>query len=715
MISQKIKTRVEKLKKTIDDYRYRYHVLDDPTVTDIIYDSLMGELRKLEKKYPKLKTANSPTQRIGGRPLDKFVKVKHRLRQWSLDDAFSLAELKDWEERNSKILAKAKLSVGQYKKYKKELKIYAVEVKIDGLKIILEYKKGLLVQGATRGDGIIGEDVTENIKTIQSIPLQLRQPLSLTAVGECWLSNSELERLNRERRQRREAELANSRNAAAGSIRQLNPKIAASRKLDSFIYDLNWLASGQKIDSQKVKFPLTQIKELKFLEELGFKVNKNYILCRGLVEVQKVYDNWKKKRNKQEYGIDGLVLKINSRELQELLGYTGKSPRFAIAYKFPTEKVTTVIENIKLQVGRTGVLTPVAILRPVRVAGSVVSRATLHNESEIRRKGIKIGDTVVIHKAGDVIPEVVEVIKKMRTGQEEEWQMPQKCPMCSGEVKKEKILDNKKKDSIDYYCSNSHCFAVEKEKLIHFVSRKGFNIEGLGEKIIEQLAAEGLISSPADIFYLRQGDLESLERFAEKSAQNLIEAIKENKKIELPNFLFALGIRHLGEENSYLLTKEMFDKNSFLYFKKYSLEKIEEPTDLVRYFRNLNKEDLLQVNGLGERMVGSILQWFNDDRNLQMLEKMGRAGIRFNVGNFMVQKKENKNMQDKTFVLTGALQHFTRDEIKKKIKELGGKISSSISKNTDYLLVGDKPGSKLEKAKKLGTKIITEDDFEKMV
>jgi DNA ligase (NAD+) len=715
MITQEIKTRVEKLKKTIDDYRYRYHVLDDPTVTDEIYDSLMEELRKLEKKYPELKTPDSPTQRIGGKPLNKFTKVKHRLKQWSLDDAFSLAELKDWEERNAKILAKTKLPADQYKKYKKELKNYTVEVKIDGLKIILEYEKGLLIQGATRGDGIIGEDVTENIKTIQSVPLQLRQPLTLTAVGECWLSNSELERLNAERRQRGEAELANSRNAAAGSIRQLNPRVAASRKLDSFIYDLNWLAPGQKISGREVKFPPTQIEELKFLEELGFKVNKNYTLCRGLTEVQKIYDDWKEKRNKQEYGIDGLVLKINSRELQQVLGYTGKSPRFAIAYKFPTEKVTTIIEDIKLQVGRTGVLTPVAILRPVRVAGSVVSRATLHNESEIRRKDIKIGDTVVIHKAGDVIPEVVEVIKKMRTGQEKKWQMPQKCPMCSGEVKKEKILDSKKKDSVDYYCNNPHCFAVEKEKLIHFVSRKGFNIEGLGEKIIEQLAAEGLIASPADIFYLKQGDLEPLERFAEKSAQNLVEAIEESKKIELPNFLFALGIRHLGEENSYLIAKEMFNENSPLYFKKHSLKKIENPTDLVRYFRDLNKEDLLQINGLGERMVESILRWFNDDKNLQALEKMERAGVRFVVENLIVQKKKNKNIQDKTFVLTGALQHFTREEMKKKIKELGGKISSSISKNTDYLLVGDKPGSKLEKAKKLGTKIITEDDFEKML
>jgi DNA ligase (NAD+) len=293
--------------------------------------------------------------------------------------------------------------------------------------------------------------------------------------------------------------------------------------------------------------------------------------------------------------------------------------------------------------------------------------------------------------------------------------MPQKCPMCSGEVKKEKILDNKKKDSVDYYCNNPHCFAIEKEKLIHFVSRKGFNIEGLGEKIIEQLADEGLIASPADIFYLKQGDLEPLERFAEKSAQNLVEAIEESKKIELPNFLFALGIRHLGEENSYLLTKEIFDKNSPLYFKKHSLKKIEEPTDLVRYFRDLNKEDLLQINGLGERMVESILQWFVNNKNLQILKKMKQAGVCFDVGSFVVQKKKNKNIQDKTFVLTGTLQHFTREEMKKKIKELGGKISSSISGNTDYLLVGDKPGSKLEKAKKLGIKIITEDDFEKMV
>ena len=433
MVDKKIKVRVEKLRKTIDDYRYRYHVLDDPTVTDEVSDSLMSELRRLEKKYPELKTPDSPSQRIGGKPLDKFKKVKHRLRQWSLDDAFSLEELYDWEERNSKILAKKVINKENYKRLKKELKKYTVEIKIDGLKIILEYEKGLLVQGATRGDGKIGEDATENIKTIGSIPLRLAKPLTLTAVGECWLSASELKRLNKLREKNGEPELANSRNAAAGSIRQLDSKVAASRKLDSFIYDLNWLEEGQVVKGRKIIFPPQQNKELEFMMELGFKVNQEFKKCNNLEAVQQMYEKWQEKRNNQNYGIDGLVLKINSKEIQDILGYTGKSPRFAIAYKFPTEKATSIIEDIQLQVGRTGVLTPVAHLTPTLIAGSIVSKATLHNEGEIKRKNIKIGDTVVVHKAGDVIPEVVEVVTKMRTGKEIEWTMPTVCPVCGGE------------------------------------------------------------------------------------------------------------------------------------------------------------------------------------------------------------------------------------------------------------------------------------------
>ena len=521
------------------------------------------------------------------------MKVKHRLRQWSLDDAFSLEELHNWEERNLKVLANEVKSGKEFKRLKKDLQKYTVEVKIDGLKIILEYKNGLLVQGATRGDGIVGEDATGNIKTIQSIPLRLKKPLTLVAVGECWLSASELKRLNKTRRKKSEPELANSRNAAAGSIRQLDSKIAASRKLDSFIYDLNWLKEGQivegswfsgnqvtgssnlvstkakvstKSEKQEIVFPLKQDEELKFLSDLGFKVNQEYRVCDNLKAVQKMYEEWQDRRSKQDYGIDGLVLKVNSKKVQDILGYTGKSPRFAIAYKFPTEKA----------------LTPVAILKPILIAGSVVSRATLHNEGEIKRKNIKIGDTVVVHKAGDVIPEVVEVIKNMRTGREQNWIMPKSCPVCGGDIKKEKIgicsrrigINPEKQESVAYYCSNPNCFAVKKEKLIHFVAKKGFNIDGMGEKIIEQLVDEGLVGSAVDIFRLKQGDLEVLERFAEKSAENLVEAVEVSKSIDLNNFVFALGIRHLGEESAYLITQEMFNCQSNLFFKKYIKEKL---------------------------------------------------------------------------------------------------------------------------------------------
>ncbi len=717
MIDKKIKIRVEKLRKTIDDYRYRYHVLDDPTVTDAVYDSLMEELRKLEKQYPELQTPDSPSQRIGGRPLDKFQKVKHRLRQWSLDDAFSLGELKDWEERNEKIIAK-KVSREEYKSLKKELTDYTVELKIDGLKIILEYEKGLLVQGATRGDGIIGEDVTENIKTIQSIPLKLNRPLTLTAVGECWLSASELKRLNRERKAKGEPELANSRNAAAGSIRQLNPKIAASRKLDSFIYDLNWLKEGQIIRGKEIIFPPRQDEELKFLTRLGFKVNQKFKNCQGLKEVQKIYEEWQDKRNDQEYGIDGLVLKINSKKVQDILGYTGKSPRFAIAYKFPTEKATSVIKDIKLQVGRTGVLTPVAVLEPVSIAGSVVSRATLHNEGEIKRKDIRIGDTVVVHKAGDVIPEVIESIKKMRTGEEKIWRMPKKCPMCEGEVKREKILDPKKGTSAAYYCDNENCLAIEKEKIRHFVAKKGFNIDGLGHKIIEALMEQGLILSAVDIFRLREEDLLPLERFADKSAQNLIRAIEKARVVSINNFLFALGIRHLGEESAELIVKEIFTKQSPLFFKKYQMERITNPVELGDYFQRIKKEDLLNIHGLGERMANSVWQWFNNQQNIKTLKEFTKLGVKFTGDSVAIRDEENVNqlkLNGKTFVLTGKLPNLTRDEARKLIKENGGKVLSTISKNVDYLLIGSKAGSKLEKAKSLHIPIISEGEFKKLI
>lgn len=555
---QEAKKRIEKLREEIDRDRYLYHVLDSPQVSDDVYDSLMRELRGLEEEHPELKSPDSPSQRIGGKPLAKFEKVRHKHRQWSLDDAFSFEEVGAWEEKIIKMLKKNQSSAFPSRtKVRDSSKSsffpeYCAEIKIDGLKIILTYENGLFVRGATRGDGVVGEDVTEQIKTIQSVPLRLTKDIDLTVVGEGWMRKKDLDEINRERGKKGEPLFANSRNAAAGSIRQLDPKVTASRKLDSYIYD---------IDEIKGEFPVVQIEELKLLDELGFKVNKNYKLCHNLEEIEDLFRSWQPKRNKQEYGIDGLVIKINSKKLQDALGYTGKSPRWAIAYKFIPEKVTTVVEDIKVQVGRTGVLTPVAHLKPVGVAGSTVSRATLHNEDEINRLDIRIGDTVVIHKAGDVIPEVVEVLRNLRTGKEKKFHVPAHCPICGGPVRREEIKIGKKgKESAAYYCLNKKCFAVEREKIIHSVSKKGFDIEGLGDKIVEQLMNGGLVSSPADIFELTKGDLEPLERFAEKSADNLVKAIEKSKQIGLAKFLFALGIRHVGEETADLLAKEFANK-----------------------------------------------------------------------------------------------------------------------------------------------------------
>ncbi len=690
-----IKQRAEKLRKVIDEYRYRYHVLDDPSLTDAVYDSLMEELRLLEKKYPQLKTPDSPSQRIGGVPLKKFEKVKHRVRQWSLDDAFSFEELEEWEVRNRKILEKKGIKVDFD---------YVVELKIDGLKIILDYKKGVLVQGATRGDGVIGEKVTENIKTIKSVPLKLNQAIDLTVTGECWLPIKELARINKNRREKNMSEFANSRNAGAGSMRQLDSKVAASRNLDSYIYSLEEIRS-------EVNEPKTQEEELKFLVEAGFKVNQEHQFFKSLEEIKSFYQAWETKKDKQPYGIDGMVIKINSKEYQKELGFTGKSPRFAIAWKFSPEQVTTVIEDIKIQIGRTGALTPVAVLRAVKVAGSVVSRATLHNEDEIVKKDIRIGDTVVIHKAGDIIPEVVEVIKKLRTGKEQKFKMPEICPMCGGKVIREKIADNKKELSSAHFCINKNCFAVEKERLIHFVSKKGMNIDGLGKSIVEQLMNEGLISSVADIFSLKLGDLEGLERFAEKSALNLIEAIESSKKTTFEKLLFGLGIRHLGEEGIILLKKELENSQTDLGKKYQQLSLIiKKPKDLIKVLNQISSEELSEINGFGKRIAESVIKWFLEDVNKSILEKLDQAGI------FMeaVESKkiiEKKKLAGQTFVLTGTMAELTREDAKDLIKEAGGKISSSVSSKTDFVVIGEKPGSKYKKALKLKIRILDEKEL----
>ncbi|EKE16518.1 MAG: hypothetical protein ACD_11C00004G0016 [uncultured bacterium] len=695
--NNEVKNRIEKLRKEIDRHRYSYHVQDRPEISDEVYDSLFEELRKLEEEFPQFYSSTSPTQRVGDKPLDEFKKVKHKMKQWSFDDVFDFEELKKWDEKVRKLISKSKLRVTSY-----ELRglDYCCEIKIDGLKIILTYENGIFVQGATRGDGAIGEDITQNLKTIQSVPLELNEKIDLIAVGECWLGKKELERINKKRKEKGELLFANTRNAAAGSVRQLDSKVVAERRLDSFIYDIDYISEKQK----EFNFPQTQIEELEFLNKLGFRVNQGYKFCKNIEEVEKFYQDWTSKKEKQEYEIDGIVIKINSKKIQDALGYTGKSPRWGVAYKFPAQKVVTVVEDIFVQVGRTGALTPVAHLRPVKVAGSTVSRATLHNEDEINRLDIKIGDTVVIQKAGDVIPEVVEVIKNLRTGKEKKFQMPKICPICGGEVKRQATSDKGQKLSVAHYCVNSKCFAVEKEKIIHFVSKKGFNIDGLGEKIVEQLISEGLISNAAEIFELKKGDLEALERFAEKSADNLVKAIEESKKISLEKFLFALGILHIGEETAVLITHNL---------ENITQNKIKNLEDFIEYFPKIKNEDWASIKGIGEKAADSITQWFGDKENLNMLEKMKKAGVELIISD--KQQETSDKLIGKTFVLTGELFGFTRDQAKDIIRKKGGNISSSVSKKTDYVVAGENPGSKYDKARELGVKILNEEGFKNLL
>ena len=688
------KIRIEKLRSEIDRHRYLYHVLDQPKISDEVYDSLIEELGILEHEFPEFYSPTSPTQRVGGEPLDKFEKVRHKEKQWSFDDVFDLGGLRKWEEKTVRMLEKKGFS-------KEDENGYVAELKIDGLKIILTYKDGELIRGATRGDGVVGEDVTSNIKTIQSIPLDLSVPIDIVVVGEIWLGKDELGAINKIREKKGDALFANTRNAAAGSIRQLDPKVVSKRNLSSFIYDIDYI-DFKKQGREENKIPKNQFEELHLLKKLGFKVNQSYKLCKNIDKVEEYYQYWTKKREKENYEIDGVVVKINSKKIQKSLGHTGKSPRFGIAYKFPAEKVTTVVEEIAIQIGRTGALTPVAHLRPVRVAGSVVSRATLHNEDEINKLDIRIGDTVVIQKAGDVIPEVLESVKELRTGKEKKFRMPGKCPICGSLVQRAEIGKGKKK-SAAHYCVNKNCFAIEIGKIIHFVSKKGFNIDGLGEKIVEQLIQEGLLSKVSDIFELEKGDIEPLERFAEKSTDNLLEAIEKSKEISFEKFLFSLGIRHVGEETAILMVKNI---------KKVTSEKMEGMEDAIRIFPKIKPEDWIQVKGIGGKAGSSIFEWFSQERNKEMLVRMKEKGVKLIIPN---RSNNIGKFQGKTFVLTGELQNFTRDQAKDIIRKEGGSPTSSVSRKTDYVLVGENPGSKYKKAKTLGVKIMDEKEFVKLV
>jgi DNA ligase (NAD+) len=670
-ISKDIEKRAEQLRKLIEHHARLYHTLDKPEISDSAYDALVEELIYLEEKYPSLKTPDSPTQRVGGAPLKEFEKVVHKVPQWSFNDAFSEEDIKAFDERVKKFLAAARRGNGTPP-------TYDCELKIDGLKVVLEYEKGILIRAATRGDGEVGENVTENVKTIRSVPLRLLREASVIVEGEIWMSKKSLENLNKIREKEGEALFANPRNAAAGSIRQLDPKISASRKLDNFAYDL-----AQTNES----FPKTQDEELKYLKDLGFTVNENHEIAKNVEDIMNYWRKWQKKRESVGYLLDGIVIKVNEKEYEDALGYTGKAPRWAIAFKFPAEQVTTIIKDIVFQVGRTGVITPVAIFSPVKVAGTTVARATLHNEDEIKRLDVRIGDTVIIQKAGDVIPDIVSVVKELRTGKEKVFYFPTHVPECGGDGKIERIPGQ-----AAHRCVDKNSFTLLRRKLRYAVSKPALNVDGMGPKIIDAFLEHGLISSLPDIFEIEKDEILELPRFAELSAENIVKAVEMAKKTTLPRLITALSIDHVGEETAYLLAG---------HFK--TIEKI----------REASKEELEKINGVGPVVAESLSKWFANKANEKMLDRL--------LSHLKIEKAAPvaatgaAKLSGLTFVLTGTLSSLERNEAESKIRSLGGKVSSSVSKKTSYVVAGAEPGSKLEKANELGVKILSEQEFLKML
>lgn len=671
MTKEEAKERIEKLKEIINKARYSYHVLDKALMSDDALDSLKHELYELEQKYPEFITPDSPTQRIGGKPLDKFKKVQHIVPQWSFNDIFEEKELKDFDERIKKELGIEEID-------------YTCELKIDGMHIILTYQKGFFILGATRGDGKVGEDVTQNLKTIESIPLKINDNIDCVVEGEVYMKKSIFKELNKEREKKGEKPLANPRNAAAGGVRQLDPRITSERRLDCFVYDYSWPEDD---------IPETQFEELKRLMNLGFKVNKKFKLCKSIEEIIQFWKKWEKDREKEDYWIDGVVVKVNKRKYQKQLGYTGKAPRWAIAFKWSGEQATTILKDVIFQVGRTGKITPVAVLKPVNVRGTVVSRATLHNADELKRLKIKIGDTVIVEKAGDVIPHIIKVIPELRPQDAKEINFPANCPICGSVV-------IRPKGEVAHYCSNKKCGAKQRNHLYYFVSKKAFDIQGLGPKIIDQLMDAGLVSQPADIFLLKEGDLEPLERFAEKSAANLISAIKKAKEITVPRLLIACSIKYVGEETAYLL------------IEKLNLWVVKSISELIERFRSLTKENLEAIDGIGPKVAQGIINWFSNKKNIEFLKKLEEVGIKLKIEK---PTKKNQKLEGKSFVFTGELESISREKAQEKVRELGGKTPSSISKKTDFLVVGKNPGSKYEKAKKWGNKIINEKEFLELI
>ena len=665
MDKKQAKERIEELRKKTEYFAKKYYDEDKPEISDFEYDMLMVELRNLEKEFPEFKSKDSLTEKVGGHVKEGFQKVTHEVPLQSLQDVFSIEEVNEYIEKTNEKANENNI----------ENKKYVVETKIDGLSAALEYKEGKFVRGATRGNGLVGEDVTENLKTIKTIPMELNEKINITVRGEVFISKKEFEKMNKKREEEGEELFANARNAAAGSLRQLDSKITKTRPLDIYIFNV------QKIEGKEFN---SHFEELEYLEKLGFNVNPVRIPCKDEKEIEDAIKKIGKEREKLTFDIDGAVVKVDDLKFREILGQTAKTPRWAIAYKYPPEKKETKLKDIICQVGRTGVITPMAILEPVKVAGSTISKTTLHNEDFIKEKDLKIGDIVVIQKAGDVIPEIVEVKKNKRTGEEQDFQMPKVCPVCGAEAVREE-------GEAALRCTGIECPAKLFRNLVHFASREAMNIDGLGEQIIKQLLDKGLISNMADIYSLTLEDVASLKKNGKKFAENLINAINNSKQNDLYRLITAFGIRHVGTKASKVLAKRYKTMDKLM---------------------NVTSEELSMVEDIGPVMADSIREFFLQDQTIDLIKRLKQAGV-----NMEYQEKEGEDdrFSGKTFVLTGTLEKYTRGEATNIIEKFGGKTSSSVSKKTDYVLAGEEAGSKLTKAQNLGVKIISEKEFEEMI
>lgn len=657
-----VKKRLEELRESINYHSYRYHVLDAPEIDDYKYDMMMRELEKLEAENPELVTPDSPTQRIGGAPLKEFNQVNHAVPLQSLQDVFSFEELRDWD-------ARVRNGLGEEFEY-------IVELKIDGLSVALLYEEGRFTRGATRGDGLVGEDVTLNLRTVKSIPLKIKDNNLLEVRGEVYLPKKGFEELNEKREEANLSLFANPRNAAAGSLRQLDPKVTADRPLDIFIFNVQRYEGGE--------FE-THLESLDYLKSIGFKVSPERVKCKTIDEVYETIKRMGDMRGDLPFEIDGVVIKVDSLSQREVLGTTAKTPRWAVAYKFPAERKKTRLKDIIVNVGRTGALTPMAILEPVRIAGSTVSKTTLHNEDYIKMKDIRIGDNVIIQKAGDVIPEVVESVKEDRIGAEVEFKMPAVCPDCGAPVEREE-------GEVAVRCTNVACPAQQRRAIQHFVSRDAMNVDGLGPQIIDQLLDNNLIHDSSDLYYLKFEDLIELERMGEKSVQNLLNALDNTKENDLDRLINALGIRYVGQKAG---------KNLARHFG--TMDKLIESS----------KDELLQVEEIGDKMADTVWDFFRNEKNIEFINKLKSAGV--NMASKASASGKPQIFAGLTFVLTGTLPGYKREEAAEIIESLGGKVSGSVSKKTSYVLAGEEAGSKLVKAEQLGVKIIDEAEFRKML